>query len=57
MCSSKISDWLEDSSSRRFSRYAVADELSTWVCNDCGQADADPHLSGCEACGAEAESY
>lgn len=57
MTTSTIENWLEDSSSGRFSRYATGNEVSTWVCNECGEEGADPHQFGCEACGAEAERY
>lgn len=50
-------EWLEDSRSGRFSRVATTPEESTWICNDCGTPDADPHGKGCLFCGAEAEIY
>lgn len=52
-----IGEWLEDSKSGRFSRHATEAENSTWVCNECGKADADPHEAGCGGCGAIAEAY
>lgn len=51
----ELDDWLEDSRSGRFSRYATEPEESTWLCNDCGAVDADPYMGGCNKCGAEAD--
>lgn len=53
----KIENWLEDSSSGRFSRYAAGKDDSTWVCNECGESDADPNQFGCKSCGADAEDF
>jgi rubrerythrin len=36
---------------RRFSRYAISAEESTWICDDCGAAWVDPHDDGCTQCG------
>lgn len=50
-------EWLEDSRKGRFSRHAVGAEDSTWVCNECGEHDADPYEFGCPHCDAEADMY
>lgn len=50
-------EWLEDSKTGRFSRFATEPEQSTWVCNECGSIGADPHEYGCNECGAEADFY
>ena len=50
-------EWLEDSRTGRFSRVATEPEESTWICNECGAADADPHDAGCEQCGADADFF
>ncbi|CAM5373499.1 hypothetical protein [Eoetvoesiella caeni] len=50
-------EWLEDSRSGRFTRVTTTPEESTWLCNECGEPDADPHENGCLVCGAEAEIY
>lgn len=50
-------EWLEDSKTGRFSRVAVGQEESTWVCNSCGQGGADPWEYGCDNCGEEADAY
>ncbi len=47
-------DWLEDSRSGRFSRYAYGVENSVWVCNNCSSLKAHPH-EGCPDCDAEPE--
>lgn len=39
-------EWLEDSRSGRFSRVTTTAEESTWICNECGEADADPYENG-----------
>ncbi|PPD24608.1 hypothetical protein JWZ98_22825 (plasmid) [Methylomonas sp. EFPC1] len=50
-------EWLEDSRDGRFSRVAVGREDSVWVCNACGQDDADPWEYGCEHCDEKADAY
>lgn len=50
-------EWLEDSKTGRFSRYATEPEESTWICNECGASDADPYESGCSECDAESDFY
>lgn len=53
-----MSDWLEDSCSGRFSRYATGKpegERSTWVCQECGDDNADPYDDGYLSCGAIAD--
>ncbi|RZT91023.1 hypothetical protein EV681_4611 [Advenella incenata] len=49
-------EWLEDSINGRFSRVTTTAEESTWICNECGEAGADPYDTGCTACGATAET-
>lgn len=46
-------EWLEDSAEGRFSRIASGPTISTWVCNHCGECEADPFRTGCVTCGAE----
>lgn len=46
-------EWLEDSSSGRFSRVATEHENSTWICNECGNPDGDPFDTDCNECGSE----
>lgn len=48
-------EWLEDSKTSRFSRYAIDSEDSVWVCNECETANADPYENGCSECGAKAD--
>lgn len=50
-------EWLEDSKSGRFSRVATEPEESTWICNECGEAGADPYEAGCVECGAEPDFH
>ncbi len=50
-------EWLEDSKSGRFSRFTTEPEESTWICNECGKAEADPYGAGCVECGAEPDFY
>ncbi|WP_133120661.1 primase-helicase zinc-binding domain-containing protein [Methylomonas sp. Kb3] len=50
-------EWLEDSTTGRFSRITTTPEESTWVCNVCGEGDADPYEDGCTCCGADADTY
>lgn len=44
-------NWLEDSKTSLFSRFATEDEESTWVCNSCDATGADPYDKGCHECG------
>lgn len=53
----EFESWLEDSMSGKFSRFSTEPEESTWVCNECGQSGADPHETGCDECGAEADFF
>jgi rubrerythrin len=50
-------EWLEDSRTGHFSRYAKETEESTWICNECGAEDADPWENGCCECEVGADAY
>jgi rubrerythrin len=50
-------EWLEDSRTGKFSRYATEPEESIWVCNRCEHEGCDPYDEGCPGCGEEADFF
>ena len=56
----ELGDWLENTDNNKFSRYAIyaiGQEESIWICNECGQSDGvDPYEDYCPNC-TEYEDY